>query len=511
MMKKMILLSLVTATTLAFGSTQSDIDDLQKQIDRLKKKVSKNNAQSANDNIKWSVDLRTSLDNINYDMANGTTKGNDNLMSMRLWLNMAYAPDSKNIFKGQLSYNKAFGADFGTTSSMMPRGYGMDTFDWVTNEALTGNSIGLRYAYWLYMGDDLFGQGVDWTFSVGRRPSVNGFLASLAQDDKHSSPLGHIINVEFDGASAKIDLSKWTGIDGMSFKICAGQGSTNAEPLFSTTSTYAEDTDALDGVSLVGFIFVPYDDGQFIVETNYFQAFSLPGMDIDMESGEQLGFKQYGDMEGAALSVLVDGLTEDGILSETKLFGSFAWSNTMPDDGQAMLGSLDDESGTSYWFGAYIPIGEDAKYGTIGAEYNHGSEYWRPFTYAEDTMIGSKLAARGDAFEINYTYQLTKALSLQARYVSIDYDYTGSNGFFGNTSGASMKIDDVKAGANAWSAMGGTQDPASAKAVVGNLMAGGMSQAEAEAQARGMGRAASFLPNIVESSQDFRFYLRYRF
>jgi len=507
-MKNITLLSLVAATTMAFGSTASDIADLQSQIDRLKKKASKNNAQSANDNIKWSVDLRTSVDNINYDMADGTTKGNDSLMSMRLWLNMAYAADQNNIFKGQLSYNKAFGADFGTTSSAMPRGYGMDSFDWVTNEALTGNSIGLRYAYWLYMGDDLFGTGSSWTFSVGRRPSVNGFLANFSQDDKAASPLAHIINVEFDGASAKMNLDNLTGISGMSFKICTGQGSTNAEPLFSTATTYAEDTDALEGISLIGFIFVPYDDGQFVVQTNYFQAFSLPGMAVDMETGEQLGFEQYGDMEGAAISVLVDGLTEDGILSETKLFGSYAWSNTLPDEGSAMLGSAQEESGDSYWFGAYMPVGE---YGTIGAEYNHGSQYWRPFTYAEDTMIGSKLAARGDAFEINYTYQITKALSLQARFVSIDYEYTGSNGFFGNSSGASMKIDDVKEGAAMWSQLGGTADPSSAQAVVGNLMASGMSQEQAMGAAQQMGMAASFLPSVVESAQDARFYIRYRF
>ena len=507
-MKRITLLSLVAVTTMAFGSTASDIADLQAQIDKLKVKVSKNKAQSNNDNIKWSVDLRTSIDNINYDMANGTTKGNDSLMSMRLWLNMAYAADSKNIFKGQLSYNKAFGADFGTTTSMMPRGYGMDTFDWITNEALTGNSIGLRYAYWLYMGEDLFGSGADWTFSVGRRPSVNGFLSNLSQDDKASSPLGHIINVEFDGLSAKMSLEKMTGVSGMSFKVCAGQGSTNAEPLFSTATPYAEDTNALEGISLIGFIFVPYDDGQFVVETNYFQAYDLPGMAMNMETGEQLGFEQYGDIEGAAISVLVDGLTEEGALEDVKLFGSFAWSNTMPDEGSSMLGSNVEESGTSYWFGAYAPIGE---YGTIGAEYNHGSQYWRPFTYAEDTMIGSKMAARGDAFELNYTYQITKALSLQARFVNIDYEYTGSNGFFGNTTGASMKIDDVKEGAASWSQLGGTQDPASGEAVVGNLMASGMSQAQAMGAAKQMGMAASFLPNIVESAQDARFYIRYRF
>jgi hypothetical protein len=144
-------------------------------------------------------------------------------------------------------------------------------------------------------------------------------------------------------------------------------------------------------------------------------------------------------------------------------------------------------------------------------EYNHGSQYWRPFTYAEDTMIGSKIAARGDAWELNYTYQINEALSVQARYVDISYDYTGSNGFFGNTSGSAMKIDDVKEGAAAWTQLGGTQDPASANTVVGNLMMSGLSQDQAIAAATQMGMAANMLPQIVEAAQDFRLYLRYRF
>jgi hypothetical protein len=128
------------------------------------------------------------------------------------------------------------------------------------------------------------------------------------------------------------------------------------------------------------------------------------------------------------------------------------------------------------------------------------------------------MAARGDAWELNYTYQLTKALSLQARYVNIDYDYMGSQGFFGNTSGAAMKIDDVKDGAGMWSQLGGTADPASGETVYMNLaQMQGMNpedpstQAALMPQVRQMGMAAAFLPNIVESAQDFRFYIRYRF
>ncbi|MEA3491322.1 MAG: DUF3373 family protein [Campylobacterota bacterium] len=526
-MKKIAALSLVAAT-MAFGSTADDIADLQRQIDKLKKEqvseneaqkkqiaklkrqVSKNKAQSSGDNIKWGVDLRTSIDNINYDMADGNSYGNDSLMSMRLWLNMAYAADAKNIFKGQLSMNKAFGADFGDMSTN--RAFGMGSmFDWTGNEALSDNSLKVKQAYWLYLGDDAFGQGIDWTFSIGRRPSTNGFLSSLSQDDPASSPLGHNINVEFDGLSSKIDLSKITGVAGMSFKVCMGQGSTNAVPLFANSTPYAEDPNGLDPISLGGFIFEPYNDGQFIVKANWFRAFDLPGMEVDMTTGQQLGFKQYGDMDGAALSVLVDGVTDDGYGSDVKLFGSIAWSKTDPFAGEAMLGSMDSETGNSYWVGAYLPVGEGSDYGTLGLEYNHGSQYWRPFTYAEDTMIGSKMAARGDAWELNYTYQITKALSLQARYVSIDYDYTGSQGFFGNTSGASMDINDVKEGAAMWTQLGGTADPASGQTVVGNLMSNGMSQSQAMAMAQQMGQASAFLPSIVESADDFRFYLRYRF
>jgi hypothetical protein len=151
--------------------------------------------------------------------------------------------------------------------------------------------------------------------------------------------------------------------------------------------------------------------------------------------------------------------------------------------------------------------------GQFGVEFNHGSQYWRPFTYGEDTMIGSKLATRGDAFEAYFTYQLTDALSAQIRYTKIDYDYTGSNGFFGNYSGNAMKISDIKSGASGYNqlvAMAGTRDPA---ALAGAMVAGGMAPDAATAgqMVKGMGMAAAMAPNIVEAAQDFRFYFRYKF
>lgn len=538
-MKRIIKASLVATLALSgvqaasldakLSSLETELADLKKQVKKQNKKINEVKAHDSGDNIKWGADFRTAYDNINYDMANGDTRGNDSLYSMRLWLNMAYAPDQHNVFKGQLSMNKAFGADFGGYDSSMNRAFSLGgMFDWTSNEALTDNNLKVRQAYWLYLGDNAFGADVPWTFSIGRRPSTNGFLANLSQDDPEQSPLAHVINVEFDGLSSKLDLSKVTGVSGMNFKVCLGYGSSNAAPMFDRLdgTQYSNDEDALADIKLGGFIFEPYNDGQIIVKTTWYRAFDLPGFDdqafMNAFMANNMGaasFSQSGDMDGAAISVLIDGLTDDGYFADAKLFGSYAWSNTRPESGKSMLGSTDNESGSSYWFGAYLPVvdGEGDNYGTVGAEYNHGSEYWRPFTYAEDTMIGSKIAARGDAWELNYTYQINEALSFQARYVSVDYEYTGSNSFFG-TDGTPMKIDDIKDGAAAWTQFGGTQDPASGMTVYQNLAtAQGMDPMDPATQAalmpmvEGMGMASAFAPSIVEAAQDFRVYLRYRF
>jgi hypothetical protein len=499
------------STTMLFGSTKGDLQEMKSEIKALKaelaelkksgsptkikklsKKINEVKAHDAGDNIKWDVDLRTSIDNINYDMADGSEKSKNDLMSMRLWLNMAYAPDSHNIFKGQLSMNKSFGAKFG-----MPGQF--DGFDWTTNESLTNNQLKVRQAYWLYLGDEIFGANIPWTFSVGRRPSTGGFLGHLRNDDEIQSPLAHVIDVEFDGLSSKIDLSNVTSIPGMSFKICMGQGTTNAQPLIGTPTPNANgDGSQLEDIKLGGFIFEPYNDGQFIVKSTWYKAFGLPGMDIADAQGNPTPFKQYGNIQGAALSVMIDGLTEEGYLSNAKIFGSFAWSETDPESGKKMLGSVDNESGTSYWLGAQLPITENGK---LGLEFNHGSKYWRPFSYAEDTLIGSKIAARGDAMEAYFTYQLTDALSAQLRYTKIDYDYTGSNGFFGSYSGEPRKISDIKAGAEAVKNMGG------AGKVMEAVQSGKLDQTDAQE----MLMASGMISQVVETAEDFRFYLRYKF
>ncbi len=549
-----------TAPVKVTSSAEYDkkIAKLEKELKKLKKTVSKVKAHDAMDNIKWSVDFRTSHDTIEYTSASGNKMKNNSIFSNRLWLNMAYATSPSMIFKGQLSFNKAYGAAPTNYNTGFPqRGFGYDTFDWVLNENLTDDKIRVREAYWLYMSDSLLGSNIDWTASFGRRPSTNGFLVNLRDDDKPKSPMGHIINMEFDGASFKFGLEKVTGVSGMYWKVCLGRGLSNARSRFNfdggfaSQGDYAQDTSTLDNVDLAGFIFVPYDDGQYRVLTTAYRGFDVPGfamangtvvpnsdgtMGLDGATGmvssikpvfnptngqfmgaqagafnaKHVRLENMGDMDGAAISLLVDGIGEDlgDFADNVKLFASYALSvshpnnahdgfdlnafngfvgqtpwemanslnqmmqtnlstnpadyqdpqgaaskalggamiqaaNAAPKVKEGMLGSNDDKTGTSYWIGAQWPclLTEDA---VVGVEYNHGSKYWRPFTYGEDTLVGSKLATRGDAFEVYWTKHLTDAFSIQARYTNIQYDYTGSQGFFGQ-GGTPMSMKDAQA------------------------------------------------------------------
>lgn len=214
----------------------------------------------------------------------------------------------------------------------------------------------------------------------------------------------------------------------------------------------------------------------------------------DMASGfamgvnmQPTGFVDVGNLQGASLSLQVNGIGDEinDFLDDTIAFASVAMSKTDPNNkvandmsqalanmdatsqanfgamlqamltqqgmpitpetigaaqqqfmngfsGAGMLGSTKKETGYSYYVGVNMPGFFESD--RIGIEYNHGSEYWRSFTYGEDTLAGSKLATRGDAYEIYYNFPvISKNLTGQIRYTYFDYDHAGSDMFFGQT------------------------------------------------------------------------------
>jgi hypothetical protein len=405
------------------------IADLEDDVDDLHKKTNGNH-------LKFNVDFRTAVENIGYKMADGSTAGNDAFMTNRLLLGMDWAATDKISFTAQLAYNKAYGARSGADTNAQ-----FENFDWITNENAYDDILRVRSAYFFYKNGTFLGLNTPWTFSLGRRPSTNGHLVNLRDDDGESSPMGHSINVEFDGLSSKFALEKVTGVPGMYVKFCAGRGGTNAEPRFSATP-YAKNADYVNDIDLAGLIFVPYDNGQYKVQSQFYYANNL----IDtVTNSPTSGFKNVGGLYSATANFVINGIGKEWseFLDNTTFFISAAASQTNPNGGESMLGSTDAKVGHSEWIGLQFPS-LISREGRWGVEYNHGSKYWRSITYGEDTNIGSKLAARGNAYEAYFTEPLVdNVLSLQIRYTYINYDYTGSNGFFGDSTGTPMKIANV--------------------------------------------------------------------
>ncbi len=450
---KKIILSCAVAGTLFSTAYADDVSDLKAQVEQLTKKINKLEkkqkrdskkiaqvkAHDAYDNIKFDVDFRTSYDYLNFKMADGSEQKNNGLYSMRLWLNMGYAPTDNMMFKGQLAVNKAFGQR--SFDPHNPQGNGFDSFDWIVTENLTDGNVRLREAYWFWSPHAM---GRDWTVSVGRRPATNGFLVNLREDDKAKSPIGHIINMEFDGAS----VSMKTGdiLEGSYIKLCVGRGLSNASARFNgASSDYVTSDNMLHNMDLVGAIAKLYDDGQYVAFAKYYRAFDVIGMDMRTDP-TMPSLATYGDMDGADIALQINGIGDEisDFLDETIIFASYAWSQTVPKDNQPMLGSMKKESGDSIYVGLQTP---NLTGGKFGLEYNHGSKYWRPFTYAEDTMAGSKVAVRGDAYEVYWTQPIIKkddksVFDMQIRYTYMDYDYTGSQAFFGDA-GTPIKVEDA--------------------------------------------------------------------
>jgi len=449
------------------GDEEEEKMDVEEEIRDMQEEITELNKATNGNRLKFGVDYRFTLENLNYEMANGDEAKNDAFMTNRFWMNMSWAATKNLSFKGQLAYNKAFGQRSG--ANMMNAPY--DTFDWIANENAYDDLVRLRSAYFLYKDREFLGADIPWTFSVGRRPSTNGHLINLRDDDQEASPMGHTINVEFDGLSAKFGLENLTGADGMYIKLCAGRGMSNAQPMFSENGTpYASDGNTNPDIDLIGLIFTPYDNGHYAINSQYYYASNL--IDQATLGVPASGFDTVGGLHSFTANFTMNGIGSEwsDFLDDSIFFVSGAVSISDPDSDKKMfdMSVADGESATGYsaWVGLQVPslISEDGRW---GVEYNYGTEFWRSMTYGEDTNIGSKMATRGHAYEAYFTeYLVEDILSLQIRYTYIDYEYTGSNGFFGATTGASYEISEN---------MGGMESM------------------------------------VVDNAQDIRFYLRYKY
>lgn len=485
-------------------SLRNQVSDLTTELKELNERLDKTELHSATDKVSWGVDLRVRADSIHYENAlfapssltqafftpyemggfNGATLqqmqqaiggmmaagmvplpekrdiDNDMMWTNRLRLNMQAKVSEALSFSGRLTSYKVYGDG---TDVKLFEGLNDVTLDGTTASLPRGDELIVERAFFDLKGD--WGD-VPVNFSFGRRPSTDGTpLQYLNNSLIGGSPLAHIINWQFDGASLGFGLEEATGLPGFQFKLCYGVGYEGG---------WGSGIDnQVDDVNLAGFIAQLYDDGYHNLTLNYAHAFDV----TDGFAGETVqpfyasvsptgaytftpnagGFisrigpmTNIGDWDAADLLWTAD--LEEMVGADVDFFLSAAWSHTDPTDmsnipfyqilGQGLLssnGDLQARDGYSFYTGLILPGYEG---GRLGFEYNYGSKYWFNFTGAEDSLVGSKLATRGNVFEAYYHQPIhgdNFFLTLGLRYY--DYEYTGS----GNPLGAPVKISDATA------------------------------------------------------------------
>lgn len=390
--------------------TQSTIQESQTVIKEEQsaqaEMISKVNAQSANDNIKWDIDFRSAIHSLDYT-GNANTQSNT-LMTNRLWLGMGSKVTDDLFFYGQLAVYNYWGAQ--------PEDLDWNDDNWRASSQPHDVDLRLRQAYFVYkFGNDW---DVPMTFSAGRRAATDGFLANHREGNKKpGSPLAHITNMEVDAAMVQFDLDK-VSLPGSYLKVVYGRSN---DPMSSSTSPYLTDTST--GDDTVDFLVLPmsiYNDGQSNLMAQYARITNIKG-----EGAKAAGTAQLG-----AISYQLDGLNEDiDFLNDSTLFASVAITQTNPDGDIPILGSLENKTGYSFWAGFLFPD-QITDGGRFGLEYNYGSKFWTPMTWAEDSLTGSKIATRGNVYEGYWNIPIVgKNLTAQLRYTYLDHHYSANTSY----------------------------------------------------------------------------------
>lgn len=435
----MILRLSLAASLLMTGAALSADEALQKQVEELTKQVQKLQkdqkrltgslseikTKTGGDNIKWSIDFRAAYENLDYKY-NDEGKalyGRDGrsvpgVWTNRMWLGMSAMPLENLTFFGEIAMYKTWGGNKISANEEF------QNVDWRGVSRPDDAIFRIRNAAFVYA----FAQesAVPMSLSIGRRPAANGFLANHREDEKEpGSPLAHVTNMEVDGAMLKFDLSGvlW---DGAYIKTVYGRAHDPINYTYGATPYIYDTTRANKDDEPVDFIVFPmalYYDGQHNVMAQHSIILNSKGTQI----AGKIKKAGAGTTQLSALSYQIDGLSEESdFLADTTLFASVAMSMTSPDEGYTMSGSEDDKVGSSYWVGATFP---DMLFegGRIGLEYNYGSKYWAPMTWAEDTLIGSKIATRGSAYEAYWNLPIAgRNLTAQLRYTYIKHDYAAN-------------------------------------------------------------------------------------
>jgi len=374
-----------------------------------------------------------------YTYQEGYSYDNSILYTSRLRLQM-HADVAKDVsFDGRLSMYKVWGDSTAVqVFNGQPTSINVDgTTAGVPNSDLL--RVERAYFTWKNIADAPI------YLSIGRRPSTGGMPLNFRQDEpRGGTPMGSLINYQFDGATFGWHLSEQSTL-----RLCYGVG---YESGFGNGDQLRVPQDRLSDASFLGINWDIWDTDEMFVQgtiaraTNVTDGFNgLVVLPVDPVTGQPapapavMRFTPSANLGDIDLASVV--LTRrDGPLD---WFASVNYMQSDPNNVTTPFGGLfsdpystpEEQDGYMYYLGLRYNFANDKT--RLGLEYNHGSEYWFNFAQAEDDIIAPKTNTRGDVWEVYLTHRIRNRFIVKLNYMRYDYDYSGSGWHLG----APQKLD----------------------------------------------------------------------
>ena len=460
-MKKLLpITSFITLSSLALcanSATTDKLDLMSKQIEELQKEIkilkaeqntlkenSEENytyieeveAKQFQDKIHFSLGFKTNLDNFQKKYADGHTVRSNNIWSSKLMLNMQ-ADITKNMnFYGRLSMYKYWGS-----SSIHPFTY----YDNMQGRVPADSGLYVERAYinWFLSPESL----IPFTITIGRQPSSDGPSNQFKDNTTRKGTYSALL---YDGAADGVvfstDLTKVTSVPNTVLRVGYAKGYAYSESSpYATNAFIGPANNDVDDTNVLGIFLDTSIKGveNSLIQLSYSRMFDIIANPLDTNTSNNHN-PNIGDVD------MYGAMLEFTDFKDTHLdmFAQFGYSVAHPNGESYIIqnpitgekyqigllsqnGDTSTKSGYATWLGGRYGFGEKQKY-KIGLEYNYGSKNWINLTQGSFDIY-NKLATRGSAYETYLMYVINRYANLRLGYIYIDYHYTRSGWFVGES------------------------------------------------------------------------------
>ncbi len=373
-------------------------------------------------------DFRARMDFYNADSVFGRSVDNDTIFTNRFRLNMRVKATENVEFKGRLAMYKTWGNQSAFTDAS---GAMYPLFDGNVTRSPVGSSalyVDRAFVNWNNIA------GLPMWFSIGRRPTTDGPPAQIRMgtDQRMATPMA-FMDWPFDGLSLGYAWS-W-GVESLGtsrVRFCYGRG---FEAGLQDESNHLDDTDF---AGLSWDIMKKGNRFAYIQSFLAFNLFNYPNFQDPIINANFGSMSGMGDRRSLGNILHTSGVYQDKI-ADFNYFVAGGWSQTRPDydgllnDPFSPTGpNTDNENGYSFYAGIRYDLDQVGL--KFGAEFNYGSENWLAMAPGHDEIYQSKLATRGQVYEVYTIWDLPtgEAISKYAKtfvrlgYQHYEYDYSGS-------------------------------------------------------------------------------------